>query len=317
MNTQNSLLAADRKTVLAHILTDLESMKTNGFLNQYAIDELIHFFHAIQSWPKYLFWLFGRARTLDRARLLELTDLPFPRWDREMHLKLMEVESRDFPGLITPLVDRVVDAILQKGSDPFVTANLGCGGMEVERQILKRLHAKKHSGQVVFIGFDISATVHEIAKDNLRNVESDIVIHEVASLDSEKLVGILAQEKKRHVVILAKNDIFALPNHFKPGAFDVMYHTLFKHHLTAQQKENIDSVIEQLTRFGIEYDGYKSWPHILIPHTLTAWKYPAYFNGTIFSDFRYFTKQELRQQSRVGWSLKIFPVGTYLKEYKS
>ena len=92
-------VAADRRTLIDHILKDLETLRGNPTVpNQYAVEENIAFFRAIRSFPSYVKWLIRRAPKLDRARLLELTDFPFPRWDREMHLKLMEVESGSSRG---------------------------------------------------------------------------------------------------------------------------------------------------------------------------------------------------------------------------
>ena len=80
---------------------------------------------------------------MDKTKLLELTDFPFSHWDKEMHRKLIEMEKKDFPGLVKPLVDGVVNLILGKNRSRFIGVSLGCGGMEVERQIIKKLIHKK------------------------------------------------------------------------------------------------------------------------------------------------------------------------------
>jgi len=154
-----------------------------------------------------------------------------------MHRKLVEMEKKEFPGLIAPLVNRIVDLILQK-EGRFIGIGLGCGGMEVERQVIKKLLEKKHPHQVVLIGVDKSPITHEVARENLREIEPHIDIHEVESLSSSTLDSLLEGNRHRHIIILCKNDIFKLREYFPfgMGTFDVVYHSLFKHHLTDLQK---------------------------------------------------------------------------------
>ena len=95
----------DRIATIDAILQDLERLKNDPhFENQYAVDENIRFFKATKYYPEYLRWIIHHAPKIDAAELLEITDMPFPRWDREMHQKLVELEQKDFPGLVTPLV---------------------------------------------------------------------------------------------------------------------------------------------------------------------------------------------------------------------
>ncbi len=309
-------VARDRKVLIDHILKDLSRLRGNpSFLNQYAIEENIAFFEAIKSVPRYLWWLITRAPRIDRARLLELTDLPFPRWDREMHLKLIEVESRDFPGLVAPLVNRLSELIFEKDIKPFVAMNLGCGGMEAERQVIRKLLEKKFERQAIFIGIDVSPVAREIATENLREVEPFIDIHHIEKLNQNLLDELMRNEKNRHIVILAKNDIFELPQLFSQGSFDVIYHTFFKHHLNHEQKIKIDSIVTALARRGLEYDGYKSWP-VIIPQTLTGWSHPVFLNAELFSNFRFFTRNEIVEKNNQKKKLSFFNrIGTYLLEY--
>lgn len=307
-------IAADRRTLIDHILKDLETLRDNpAFPNQYAVRENIIFFNAIKSFPRYLRWLIRRAPKLDRARLLELTDFPFPRWDREMHLKLMEVESREFPGLVKPLVGRLMELIVQKSNGPFIGVNLGCGGMEVERQIIKKLIDDKSGQRIVLIGVDQSPVTRELAKENLQDIEPFIAIHEVDTLNQTLLDSILKKETGRHIVILAKNDIFLLPKEFSKRTFDVIYHTLFKHHLDASQKRNLDFQVVLLANKFLEYDGYMNW-HILFPQTIVGWKHPVFLSAEVLSEMRYFKKKELMGQYR-NLRINFYPnLGTYLLE---
>ncbi len=312
---KNPEVLTTRKGIINHILADLKILENNpSFHNKYAIRENIAFFEAIKSVPNYIKWLVQKAGKLDRTKLLELTDFPFPKWDREMHRKLIEMEKKDFPGLVAPLVNRVTELILAK-KDRFIGVGLGCGGMEVERQVIKKLLEKNHPHQVVLIGVDKSPVTHEVARENLREVEPHIDIHEIENLNSSSLENLLKGDKHRHIVILCKNDIFKLPEHFPPQFFDVIYHSLFKHHLMGNHKAEMDSVVTSLRKCGLEYDGFKNWP-IIIPQTLTGWSHPAFFNAEIFSNFRFLEKHEL-MKIYSGLKLSFFKrTGTYLLEHR-
>jgi hypothetical protein len=310
-------LAADRRVVIDHVLKDLATLKDNPtFANQYAINELIAFFTAIKTYPSYVRWIARRAPKLDRTRLLELTDLPFPRWDRAMHEKLVELESQKFPGLITPLVNRLLQLIIgKKDSGPFIALHLGSGGREVDRQVLKMLIDKKYPGQVVLIGDDISSIANELAKENLREIEPFIAIYESKKITKAELDGILKKETSRHVVISAQNDIFSLSHDFPARTFDVVYHTLFKHHLNDLQKEKLDLEIAPLGKTLLEYDGLKSWPFLIGPHTWSSWQNPPLMNGSIFSNLRYSTKEEMKNiATKRGGQIHFFKIATYLFE---
>ncbi len=308
-------LTADRRAVIDHILKDLATLKDNpSFSNQYAITELIAFFRAIKSYSTYIRWIIKRAPTLDRARLLELTDLPFPHWDRAMHEKLIEMESREFPGLITPLVNRLVELIEEKKTGgPFIALHLGSGGREVDRQVLKKLIDKKYPGHVVLIGVDISSVANELAKENLREAAPFVAIYETERLTKTELESILKKETGRHIIISAKNDIFSLSHDFPIGSFDVVYHTLFKHHLNDAQKEKLDKEVAPLGKRLLEYDGYRTWSPV-IPQTFIGWNHPVFLNAELFSDFRYLDREKLLPTFKNGTYAFYSRVGTYLFE---
>lgn len=308
-------LASDRRAVIEHILKDIATLKNNSsFTNQYAINELILFFRAIKTYPSYIRWIIKHASQLDRTRLLELTDLPFSHWDRMMHEKLVEMESRDFPGLVAPLVNRLIELIEEKKYEGhFIGLHLGSGGREVDRQVMKNLIEKKYAKQVVLIGVDNSSAANALAKENFREIEPFIAIHEVEKITKAELDAILKKEKSRHIIILAKNDIFTLSQDFLPHSFDVVYHTLFKHHLTEAQKERLDSEISSLGKTVLEYDGYRTWGPI-IPQTLTGWRHPVFLNAEIFSNLRYLEKSQLMNSFKNNRYSFYSRVGTYLLE---
>lgn len=83
----------NRKKIIEEVLNDLESLKNDPSLNQYAIDENIAFFDATKSIFRYIWWLITRAPKIDGEKLLEINDL-LPKWDLAMHRKLIEVEKK-------------------------------------------------------------------------------------------------------------------------------------------------------------------------------------------------------------------------------
>ncbi|MEK9174992.1 MAG: hypothetical protein AAB795_00195, partial [Patescibacteria group bacterium] len=75
---------------------------------------------------------------------------------------------------------------------------------------IKKLLEKNHPHQVVLIGVDKSPITHEVARENLREVEPHIDIHEIENLNSSALQNLLRGDRHRHIIILCKNDIFKL-----------------------------------------------------------------------------------------------------------
>lgn len=300
----------NRQEVIEHVLNDLHTLKnSDSFSNQYAIDENIIFFESIKSFPQYVKWLITRAPKLQRESLLELTDFPFPHWDREMHTKLVEIEKKSFPGLVKPLVDRIV-AIILKRNQRTILCDLGCGGMEIERQILKKLLSKKFNQKVLFIGIDKSQVVHEVAKRNLHEVEHLIDVFDINLLDQRKFNEVIETTSQKHAVIMCRNDVFELPNYFPPQSFDIIFHSLFKHHLNNIEKNKIDEAISKVAKIILEYDGYRNWKVIPI-QSLTIWKSPVLLNATIFSDLRYQERAYIKKQFS---NVSFLRIGTYLAE---
>jgi len=251
----------------------------------YAIEENLIFLKAIRSFPTYLKWLLTRAGKLDGTKLLELTDFPVPEWDRKMHWRLIEIQKRDKPGLVKPLVEAIIEFVGQSNHD-LVCANLGAGGMEVDRQVIRRLLDSGFKKQLVVVAIDKSATTQEIAKENLAGIKDEVELVEVAQLDKDKLETIKQQAKKNIIVVLCQNDIFGLNRIFPNKYFDLVYHSLFKHHLTDQQKKEFDGVIKYISKNSFEFDGYWSKPLLLV-QSIFAWQHPIFLNGTVFSMLRY------------------------------
>lgn len=314
---ENIIKMRNREKTISYVLNDLYSLKQGNFSpgQQYAIDENILFFQAVRSIFGYLIWLFRRAPNIKQDNLLELTDLPFQYWDQKMHLKLIELEKKKFPGLIEPLVKKIRHFIQEEDKKLLILVDFGSGGMEAERQVIARFIKNPSDKKIIIIGFDKSSITHEIAKQNLGEFHKRIIIKETEELTPKTLQEIVVSTDNKIVVVLAKNNIFELERLFTNKTFDLIFHSLFKHHLSITEKKLIDKVCINLSKNVFEYDGYKNWFHILLPHTITGWHDPVFLNATIFSDLRYFTRRELKKMDEANWHLSFFIRGTYLRQY--
>jgi len=289
-------MGQDRLQQIGQILQDLR-VKKNTTTDRdllYAIDENIVFFEASKSPFKYLWWILFRMPKIDCTRVLEINDI-LPKWDKEMHIKLMEVEKRKFPGLIKPLVENIVEHI-KKENRPLVLADIGFGGMETERQVIEKLIEDDHQQPIVFVGIDQSLSAHEIAKENLSPFKDKIQYHDIDQLSDSTLKDTI-KSNTGITVIACRNDIFNFSKIFGQGIFDLSYHSLFKHHLNDQQQKKLDRVLQQISKKVLEYDGFRS-NISLIPQTKNGWGHPAFLNAAIFSNLRFNKQHDLSLQSK-------------------
>lgn len=279
----------------------------------YAINENIKFAEAMKSLPRYAWWLLTRAPKIGGARLLELTDFPVEKWDVRMHGRLMEIERNKNIKLIKPLVDRILKFVFEENR-PLVLANLGAGGMEVDRQVISELIDKKYDKPIIFIGVDKSPITNKIAKENLNSLGKGIEIFDIENLTKNRLEEII-RTNKEIAVILCKNDIFNLGAEFPPKYFDLVYSSLFKHHLTEADKERLDKIIQNISKKSLEFDGYKNW--LVVPlQTLVGWNYPFFLNAEIFSNLRFKNKKSLIDFSGNKGKISFYKgTGFYLLEY--
>lgn len=266
---------------------------TNG-QRAYAIQENITFLQAARSLSQYLWWLFMVAPKLDGSRLLELTDFPVEEWDVAMHERLIELQKRKRPGLIKPLVNAITEYI-QKESRDLIIANLGAGGMEVDRQVVEWTLKSNHPHTLTVVAVDKSPITRRIADKNLKEFALDVEIIETGELSMSELEQIRKRVTKKILIVMCTNDIFELDKHFLSQHFDLVYHSLFRHHLNSAEQEKLDRVIQIIGKNHFEFDGYKSWPHGFI-QSIFAWVSPIFLNGTIISMARYKTKSEANKE---------------------
>lgn len=310
--SQNNHKSQSRKEIIEEILSDLRMLKNDTHFNQYAINENIVFFEATKSILKYIQWLTMRAPKIDGERLLEINDL-LPKYDLMMHKKLIEIEKRKFPGLIAPLVDQISEMILN-ANKLMTLINIGCGGMEAERQIINNLIINKHNNRLVFIGVDRSPTTTQLIKENFKDLFDEIEFYEIDNLDNQKLQEIAKNQEKQFLVLLCKNNIFELDKYFPENIFDIAFHTLFKHHLNKKEKVDLDNILNKLSKNIIEYDGYLSW-HNTIPQTVIGWNNPVFLNAEIFSHLRFSRKEELLALNK-NKKILFTKIGYYLLKKK-
>ncbi|MBM2818187.1 MAG: hypothetical protein HW401_777 [Parcubacteria group bacterium] len=305
-----------RRIEIDSILQKLREFKNDQRYSDrlYAIEENMRFAEAMKTLPSYVRWLLMRAPKIDGSKLLELTDFPVEEWDVRMHKRLIEMERKDRPGLVKPLASKVVDIIL-KENRPLILANLGAGGMEVDRQVISHLLEKNYDKQIIFIGVDKSPITNKIAKENLNSLGKAVGIFDIGILTKNKLEEI-AKANKGIAVILCKNDIFNLNVEFPPKYFDLVYNSLFKHHLTEESdKDKLDKIIKEISKKSLEYDGYKNWP-IMALQTLAGWNYPNFLNAEIFSNLRFKDKKNIIFSSRNKGKISFYKgTGFYLLEY--
>lgn len=292
----------------------LESFKSDPVYikDAYAIDENIIFFKSIKNLASYFWWLLSRPKKIAPALLLEPTDFPVEEWDVKMHRRLIQVERNKHIGVGKPLVDKIVEFVLAE-CRPLVIANLGAGGMEVDRQVIANLIEEKHPHPLIVVGVDKSPTTRLIAKDNIISLGSAVNVIECDQLTNERLEEIKASEKGI-TVVLCKNDIFSMKNSFPFNTFNLIYHSLFKHHLPPEQRPQLDSLIKKLALRAFEYDGYRTWLTI-IQQTIVAWNYPFFLSGIILSNIRFDTAMVVKERAVFAKSLSFHPnTGHYLLE---
>lgn len=282
---------------------------------QYAIDANTAFLKAARSLSSYLWWLFTVAPKLDGSRLLELTDFPVEEWDVAMHSRLIELQRRKQPGLVAPLVAAITDYIQHESRD-LIMADFGAGGMEVDRQVAEWAVRANGEHLLTIVAVDKSAVTRNIARKNLETLQGSVDVVETGEIDAAELERLRRAATKNVLIVMCTNDIFHLPEQFPAHSFDLIYHSLFKHHLTPEGQETLDAVIRGLAKKHLEFDGFKSWP-VTLPQTVVGWNYPHFLNGETFSNLRFKDRKDREVYARERGNIEFFSAtGFYLLEYR-
>lgn len=319
-------ISTRRKREAEEILSDLRNLKKTNPEYVFAADLNIEFVRAATNLFSYVRWLVKRAPALRRQHrddILELMDLPFESWQKETHEKLTILERtlKPIPDLLKPVRECIVAEIIRlRGKDGSIKLlSLGCGGMELERQIIERLHKIDFTSHypIIFIGVDKCADAIGLVKENLSLVSHNLIdIRSVTDLDAQTINELSEETKCQFKVVILQSDIFALEK-LPANWIDVVYCARFKHHLDRpKEQKRLDSIMTHLTsNVAIEFDDMCSIPIFIFPSVLT-WRWIVTLNGAILSYLRDPSKEELLAQSD-GWGLQFDDkFGYYLRTFQ-
>jgi hypothetical protein len=285
------------------VLADLESLLADGTTSRYAVEENIAFFEAQRSRIRFVSWLLGRRKRLEQSKMLEIADLDLPRWQEQLYRDLVAIARRPFPGLVKPLVGELSRLIreLAETQVSIHLASIGCGPMEVERQLIE---AARHAGleeRVSILGIDSSSTAFDCAAENL----SSSGVHLQRLSEQSELATVPSG-----VYFLESNASNVVTNEEQP-LFDVLYHARFIHHIPVGDRETLEQALQKSARVYVEYDDYQCMPSLVGP-LFTAWRHPVLLNGAIISWTRDRARRDL--SDAYGDAVRFFnPPGTYLR----
>jgi hypothetical protein len=305
-----------RTQQIDEILKDLEGLKKRGFENQYAVDENIKFFEAMRSPFKYIKWLINEKPKIDGSRLLELSDFPLGhnRWEDMLQRELLKIEQWKFPDNLARFRKSMLGLLQHLKSDKrLILLNLGCGPMELERQIIKNYRANNNQQKIVFVGIDMSGASLSLAEENIKS--TNIPLEKVSSLGNTVLTELNAKHSgDQFYAVLFKGDAMKIDQYFKKGEVDILFYTKFRHHLTNNQRIDFDKMALNLSDHFVEDDLLNNLFMFTVPLIgRSQWKRPVLLNGGMFSALRCPVKKEIQQLS-LNWSIKITPDG-YTKVY--
>jgi SAM-dependent methyltransferase len=293
---------------IQEILADLKTLAAHP---DYVEAVKLHtgFFRAMRSPISYLFWLVLKAPKLrrNRAKVTELADLPLPRWQKTVLETLSFFE--EWMTTLLPIKNHVVrelEKLKKSKQEPIVVASLGCGGMELERQIIYQLVRKRFRFPTVFIGVDYSAASLEVATSKFKNLTSKGLVHmqTITHLGNNELAKIKVQAASQgFMVISLRNDAFALKE-LAENSFDLVYHARLRHHLTTEEASKLDELAHYLAPNLVELDDIFSIRAIIVM-SIFMWRFPAILNGGILSCLRDYSKRELRLKRENGWQVDM------------
>jgi hypothetical protein len=130
----------------------------------------------------------------------------------------------------------------------------------------------------------------------LKEFASKAEIVEVGGITVESLNRTRENAQKHILIVMCTNDIFDLPKAFPEKYFNLMYHSLFLHHLTSSQQRAIEQVMKTLSKICYEFDCYKHWLLGFV-QSMFSWTSPVFLNGTIISMARYITKEDIAKKT--------------------
>lgn len=306
---------------IKQILSDLESLKSHPDYKE-GVRLNIEFFKAIRNPFSYVWWLMFRAPKLRkaRARIVELADLPLPRWQKELleTLSWFEIWMLRVLQPMRKQIIRELERLKKVKKEPIVVASLGCGGMELERQMLYQLVRMRFNFPLIFIGVDYSLAVPDVINSKFANLVSKglLKVRTISHLGADELNKLKAEAASlRFLVVLLNTDAFQLKE-LAQDSFDLVYHTRLRHHLTLEENKKLDELATHLAPKLLELDDLFSISGIIIM-SIFLWRFPALLNGGILSSLRDFSRKELLSKKERGWKADVYgrPLWCYLRVY--
>jgi SAM-dependent methyltransferase len=310
-------LPQKRGDIVDLVLSDLRQFKNLCDQDHsYAVDENIRFFEAARHVWTYLPWLILRYPTIDKTKIKELADfhLHDGAWEENLLRNLIRLEKSPMIDLVGPLRQTLLQKlhkISAQSKHPLVVINVGCGAMEIEKQIISRLKEKPLPVPVIFIGVDNSEAAFSMARDNLRPFDN--LLNEGDELSSD-LIAKLKQSDQPYTIQFIRSDVFTL-SALPPNIIDLIFYSKFLHHLPDNDKHKFKELVTKAADHVIEFDDYRGW-YLPIMSFLSNWRQPILLNGAVFSALRVPTMSELQDnKADTNWRIKIIRVKGYIKTY--
>jgi hypothetical protein len=312
-----------RRQEIQEILADLETLKTQAKYRQ-AVKLNITFFKAIRSPVSYIWWLIFKASKLrrNRSQITEIGDLPLPKWQKS-GLEMLSAFEAMVPGMLLLVKERILAQMAELQSHakrPIFMLSLGCGGMELERQVIYELIRKRSRTSITFVGVDYSPAVPEVVTNRFKPLLSKglLGLETASQIDLDQLNCFKRADGSQQfrIIILNTNafELERLPEDF----FDCAYHTRLAHHLTAKEHRTLNSLALHLAPKLIEFDDLFSIRTLLLA-SLFTWRFPAGFGGVIFSYLRDLSRRELLSRHTDKAKIEVAytkPIWCYVKEYQ-
>lgn len=310
----------NRRDLTNSILEDLHEFRSGCSHDlKYPIDENINFFQSAKSLPKYIWWLIRAYPNIDKKRIKELADfhLHDGLWEEYLLKGLIKLEKSKKIDLIGPLREELFKQLQEMAANsthPLVVINVGCGAMEIERQIIDRLIKSPLPVPIVFIGIDDSKAALSMARENLLAHKD---FFNVSQELSSELINKLKTSGRPYEVQFVLSDAISSLSDVPPKTLDIAYYSKFLHHLSDINKEEFKKLLIRSAKRVIEFDDYRGF-YLPILSLLTNWRNPILLNGAVFSSLRVPSRLELRQeQHSKHWTTKTYTTKGYVKSLLS
>jgi len=306
---------------IEEIITDLKSLRSDSSYRA-AVDCNLELFRALRFPISFFWWSVFRIPRLRKRRtqLAELGDLPFPCWQQSILETLSGFEA-EVPLMLTPIREGIVaelERLREVQKKPALLISVGCGGMELERQVMFQLLRARSQAPVVFFGVDSSPAVLDVITAKFRPLVAKKLLRiETASRLSADDLKKFEQKAaaQRFLLVLVSTDVFELSD-LPEDSFNLVYHTRLRHHLTPEESRRLDQLSAHLAPKIMELDDLFSIPQIVLAGVF-AWRFPAALGAVIFSYLRDRSKKELLSQPVPGWTVSFCrnPIWCHLSVY--